>query len=106
MLATGQENGTGVIWITKTFNTKENERVRYVSLHAQQESIRALDFSRTNKYLASGSSNGQVVIYNVKNGSGDKRLENHHGGISAVVFSPRDDVLATGAQGRTIRIIR
>ena len=74
VLAAGQENGTWVIWITKTFNTEKMKGFRSVSLHAQQESIRALDFSRTKKYLASESSNRQVVIYNVKNGSVYKRL--------------------------------
>jgi len=106
VLASGQEDGTVVIWITKTFNTDENEMVQYITLHVQHAAIRALDFSRTSKYLASGSSSGQGIIYNIKNGTVYKRLKNHSGGITAVSFSPRHDILATAAHDRTIRIIR
>jgi WD40 repeat protein len=66
--------------------------------------IFALDFSSDGDKLATGSENGDTIIWNLKSGAQVAYFHGQSGSATAVVFSPDNKKLATGSFGHPIII--
>ena len=60
-------------------------------------------YDASGEYLASGSLDGTITIWNLKNGK-SHTLEGHSAGVRSVVYSPDGKYLASGSNDKTIRI--
>ena len=65
--------------------------------------VESVAFSPDERYLASGSSDSTVRIWNLESGE-SRVLEGHTGWINSVYFSPDGRQLASGSEDGTVRI--
>jgi WD40 repeat protein len=66
--------------------------------------IRSVDFSPDSRYLATGSWDGTVRLWNVTNGETIHVMEDHTDWIYDVAFSPDGTLLASASRDGTIRL--
>ena len=66
------------------------------TLTGHSEKIYSVAVSPDGKYLASGSDDKTVIIWDAKSGERIKTLEGHSGGVSSVCWSPDGKYLASG----------
>ncbi len=94
-IITAAKDATFKIW-----DLKASVNPRMISHHGKP--VRQIDFSPDQKWIASASEDGKVVIFD---GSGNvKRELPHPGPVFAVRFSPDQKHLATAGNDRIIRI--
>ncbi|MDC0749676.1 WD40 repeat domain-containing protein [Polyangium mundeleinium] len=74
------------------------------SFQGHTGSIRALSFSLDGKYLASGSRDKTVRIWDVAAGTEKLRLPEHGDAVTAVAFSPDGKLLASGSADKSARV--
>jgi WD40 repeat protein len=68
-----------------------------------QDNVNSLTFSRDGAWLASGSSDETVRLWNLKQGK-EARVLRHAAPVRSVAFSPDGKVLASGGEDGTIRL--
>ncbi|ACF15145.1 WD-40 repeat protein [Chloroherpeton thalassium ATCC 35110] len=95
-------------------NTKRSSRIEAVenvddadlilSLSGHTESVSSISFSRDGKYLASGSWDNTVKVWDVNTGKVLFDLKGHSAGVSAVAFSPSSLMLASVSLDSTLRV--
>jgi COMPASS component SWD3 len=66
--------------------------------------VRAIALSRDNKFLAMGSADHRVHLYNLRNGRLMCTLEGHTQAVSSVAFSGDGQLLVSASEDHTIRI--
>lgn len=96
LLATGHRNGTINLWDI------ENGRAE-IKLAAHNDTVRSLDFSADNRYLASAGVDGSAKVWVVSSGELLSAMQ-HDDWVTAVSFSPNGRHLATGSRDGNIRI--
>ena len=67
-------------------------------------SVESIAFSPDGRFLASGSSDGTVKIWNLANGAELRTLTGHTDIVTAVAFSPNGQLLATASRDKTVRL--
>jgi WD40 repeat protein len=68
-------------------------------------SVSAMAYSPDGKLLAGGSESGQVVLWDTATGTVLRRIQDTHGAVTTVLFSPDGKILATsGSQDDSIRL--
>jgi WD40 repeat protein len=73
-----------------------------VSGHDEEKTIYALAFSPDGKYLASGSEDKNIIIWDWEKGEKAKIFTGHTGTVSALDFSPDGKKLVSGAYDKTL----
>ncbi len=68
--------------------------------------VRAIAFSPDGRWLASGSYDATVRLWNVRDGTLGKELKGHTAWVRGLAFSPDGELLATASDDNTVRIWR
>jgi WD40 repeat protein len=79
--------------IIRLWDLNEMKEVKLLEGHTAQ--ITSVDFSNDGKFLASGSNNGTIILWDVKSGEEINRIEGYYN-ITTLSFSPISDLLAFG----------
>ncbi|MGI8977634.1 MAG: WD40 repeat domain-containing protein [Pirellulaceae bacterium] len=95
-LVTASEDGA-----IRTWNTSDGSRVLNISHGAAPT---CLAVSADGKFLAAGSADKSVKLYNVADGSLSQTIAGHGGAVTAINFSPDNLTLATAAADGQVRI--
>ncbi|MCA2723233.1 MAG: protein kinase [Microcystis sp. M136S2] len=74
------------------------------TLTGHSESVQSVVYSPDGRYLASGSSDNTIKIWEVATGKQLHTLTGHSSGVLSVVYSPDGRYLASGSQDKTIKI--
>ena len=120
LIVAGGENGTVTWW---DFQNKKLKRLKYIALH--NNSIKSIDFSKDQKILATGASNGWVKLWDLStsqqlpvfiksmhhecaNGSDLREYqlpkEGEKCSVNSVRFLPKNNLLATTGDDGTLRL--
>ena len=91
------DRGSVVIW-----NIKSGERIK--EINEDFDTIMAADMSADGKYIATGSSDKLIRIYELASGELLESFKKHSAWISAIRFSPQGQLLATGDQNGQVVI--
>ncbi|NET61323.1 MAG: hypothetical protein F6K47_35905 [Symploca sp. SIO2E6] len=71
---------------------------------AHKKSVNSVSFSPDSKFLASGSSDDTIKIWNLEEGEEPQTLSEHQDLVSSVSFSPDGKFLASGSGDKSIKI--
>jgi DNA-binding beta-propeller fold protein YncE len=72
------------------------------ALYGHTQTVTSLGFSRDGKVLVSGSADGRVRLFDVDSHELIGTLDPRQGEIKSVVFSPREDIMATSGTADSI----
>ncbi|KAH5565877.1 hypothetical protein HBI24_238250 [Parastagonospora nodorum] len=73
-------------------------------LRGHKKPISIIRFSPDGRYIASGSSDCTIKLWNSTTGALEHSLEGHLAGISALTWSPDSRILASGSDDKSIRL--
>ena len=76
------------------------------SLKGHTSSVNSLAFSPDSEWLASGSRDRTIKLWDIYEGKEVRTLEGHHGEVRAVTFSPDGQWLASASHDRTLKLWR
>jgi len=96
-LATGGEDGTALIWDTRTGQQQHQ-------LTGHTGPVLTVAYSPDGTTLATGGSDGKVLTFDAHTSQQQRELTGQTGRVSAVAYSPDGSTLATGAQDTTVWI--
>jgi len=85
------------------FDSSSLEQTRFIPTDTW---VRALAFSPDGRWLASGSYDPTVRLWNVKDGTLTKELNGHTAWVRGLAFSPDGNYLATASDDNTVRLWR
>lgn len=106
-LATGSTDNIVRLWrisdgaLTQTLTEKGSF---LQGLTRKPEGVNAVIFSPNGKMLASGSNDGRVRLWDIKDGTLFKILKGHTDSVLSVAFAPSGEILASGSADSTIRL--
>ncbi|MFC4908661.1 WD40 repeat domain-containing serine/threonine protein kinase [Actinomadura gamaensis] len=87
---------------------KSSRLVSFVSpvktLSGHTQGVRNIAFSPDGRYLASGSDDSTVIIWDVAAGNAARTLRGHTSSVLGVAFSPDGRTVASAALDRTVRL--
>ncbi|KAK4064104.1 hypothetical protein Purlil1_14133 [Purpureocillium lilacinum] len=86
----------------RIWNTANVEDVQ--ELHGHNSSVRAIDFSANDQWLASGSANGTTRIWDVSRGRCVRLLTGQAQPVHSVAFSPNIRSLISGLEDGTVEL--
>ena len=66
--------------------------------------ITMLSFSPDDKYIVSGSEDGEIIIWDPMKGELLNTLKGHSRGITVITFNKNSTLLASGSEDNTIKI--
>ena len=69
----------------------------------EKEGIHCVCFSPDGRHIAVGTSDGNVMLWNVRAGQLVERLVGHQNPVYALAFSPDGEGLVSGGRDRTVR---
>ena len=71
---------------------------------AHTDTVLCVVFSPDGRYLASGSSDKRVRLWDMKNNKLIQSFESHRGAVTSVAFSPDSKTLASGSEDCTVKL--
>ncbi len=77
---------------------------KYPDFIGHSNSVRSFTFSSDGKYLASGSDDYTVKLWNVESQKEVTTLKGHSDNVLSVAFSPDGKCLASGSQDNTVKL--
>lgn len=83
-----------------------DKKREFTILRDHQTPVRAVAYSRDGKYLATGGSDGLVLLYEAETGKKVHELKGHLGVIWTLAFSPDGAVLASSGSAGSVRLWR
>jgi len=92
---------------SKSSTTGQNQDIKikkFKVLKGHEDWIFSVAFSSNGKFLASGSEDWTVRIWDIEKGEIPKKIKEHEGSIYSVAFSLDNRLLASGSADCTIRI--
>ena len=98
---TTQEGSKNEMYSTKT-STKYNKNFANLTGHAWE--VRTVKFSPNGQFLASGSHDGSVRLWNVTSGKVLHVLQGHFYDVISLAFSPDGTILASGGWDMKINL--
>jgi WD40 repeat protein len=101
VLASASNDRTIKLWDTSAAATASRE-LRTLTGHGGE--VHALAFSGDGARIASGSSNGEIKIWNASDGHVVKTLGGHKALVASVAFSADGKTLASASYDKTIRL--
>lgn len=112
LLALACDDQTVRIWNTKTNNQLYNLTGHYQELDYYINApyvtivgiVEAMCFSPDGNYLATGSGDKTIKIWDMLTGEEVRTLKGHEAGISAVEYSPNGSLIASGGLDKTVII--
>jgi WD40 repeat protein len=98
MLATGGYNGGAIVLWDATSGRRLGE------LAGHDDSVRSLAFSRNGKFLASGSDDTTVKVWNLARRSAILTIKGHEDWVNTLAWSGDDSEIVTGSRDGTIKL--
>ena len=101
---TASDKGIGIVWEADISNIKmKNGARRLEQFNLLQDTIKCSAFSNNGAYVASGSVDNTVKIWNSKTRKLYKILRGHSAAVTSVAFSVNDRFLYTGSMDGTFK---
>ena len=75
-----------------------------IQTKGHQDLINSVAFSPNGQFIASGSHDKTIRIWNLADDKEIQKLEGHENWINSVAFSPDGQFIASGSHDKTIRI--
>ncbi len=101
---TASDKGIGIVWETDVSNIKmKKEAQRLEQFNLLQDTIKCSAFSNNGVYVASGSVDHTVKIWNSATRKLYKIFRGHSAAVTSVAFSANDRYLYTGSMDGTFR---
>lgn len=97
-LATGHPHGKVIIWALKSGLT------RATMIPENAHDICVVRFSPDSGFVAAGSQDGTVRLWNAATGTLRTTFSGHLGAVRALAFSPDGSVLVTASSDRTVKV--
>ncbi|KAH8653107.1 WD40-repeat-containing domain protein [Tricladium varicosporioides] len=91
-------------WICKLPNMQSTWSPEIQRLQGHTDTVDAVTFSPDGRFLASGSGDDTVRIWNPATGQETQKFKGHTGAVNGVAFSPDGKLLASGSSDDTVRI--
>nr|CAL30216.1 HET-D [Podospora anserina] len=91
-------------WITSRPIVEDNWNACRQTLEGHSGSVNSVAFSPDSKWVASGSDDHTIKIWEAATGSCTQTLEGHGGWVLSVAFSPDSKWVASGSADSTIKI--
>lgn len=106
-LASGSNDGTVKLWDVrdgKCLKTLPSHAGGVQSLAFSPIPLNPPNFGGLRGTLASGSNDGTIKLWDVRDGKCLKTLQEHTSGVQSVAFSPDGQTLASGSNDQTVRL--
>ncbi|KAK4168585.1 beta transducin-like protein HET-D2Y [Cladorrhinum sp. PSN259] len=91
-------------WITSGPIVEDNWNACRQTLEGHRDSVFSVAFSPDSKWVASGSDDKTIKIWDAATGSCTQTLEGHRIYVNSVAFSPDSKWVASGSDDKTIKI--
>ncbi|MFN6299244.1 MAG: WD40 repeat domain-containing protein, partial [Microcystis sp.] len=95
----GENDKTVIIW-----NLGEKSSITLKGHSDWFGGILSVDFGSNNKFLASGSKDKTIKIWDIKRGTEVKTLSEHSDHINSVSVSPNNQLLASGSDDKSLKL--
>lgn len=95
----GENDKTVIIW-----NLGEKSSITLKGHSDWFGGILSVDFGSNNKFLASGSKDKTIKIWDIKRGTEVKTLSEHSDHINSVTVSPNNQLLASGGDDKSLKL--
>ncbi|KAG7414192.1 Vegetative incompatibility protein HET-E-1 [Fusarium oxysporum f. sp. rapae] len=91
-------------WVSNLPKVEESWDACLLTLEGHSDNVRSVVFSHDSKWVASGSPDKTIRIWDAETGKCERVLEGHSDNVSSVVFSYDSKWVASGSPDKTIRI--
>ena len=91
-------------WLVRRPTIKGSWGNSVQSLEGHERVVTAIAFSPDGKFLATGSQDTEVRLWDPATGALHSTLQGHHGDVDGIAFSPEGHLASVSALDRTVRI--
>ncbi len=99
-LATVSADGRARVWDVETGEALHEAATPGRLLHGHLRAVAV----NAHRWVAAANDKGTLVVWDTAGGKWSSRAKAHHGPIWALAFSPRDALLASGGEDRSVRL--